>query len=267
MDAIDLKNVEVLWNRKADSGYGRIGIRCAGYAGARPGQFVMLRFPGRLDPLLRRPFSIFRLIEQDRRIAGIELLYKIVGRGTRLLSMVRAGDAVDLLGPLGNGFCVAPDTRRIFMVGGGIGAAPLVFLAGSFKKGSVSAAHAQVFIGGKTRGDLPAMDAFSAMGLAVNAATEDGSFGFQGLVTGLLERAIEENPPDLICACGPMGMLQVVARLAKKYKIPCQVSIETLMACGMGACLGCAVARSDADDSYFHVCTDGPVFDALSLRL
>ena len=256
----------MLWNRKVDSDYGRIGIRCAGYAGARPGQFVMLRFPGRLDPLLRRPFSIFRLIEQDRDVAGIELLYKVVGRGTRLLSMVRAGDAVDLIGPLGNGFCVAPNTRCIFMVGGGIGTAPLVFLAGSMKKDPFYAAHIQVFIGGKTKGDLPAMDVFSAMGLAVNAATEDGSFGTQGLVTGLLERAIEERPPDLICACGPMGMLQVVSRLARQYQISCQISIETLMACGMGACLGCAVTRSDADDSYFHACTDGPVFDALGLR-
>lgn len=263
---MDLKNVEVLWNRKMDSDYGRIGIRCAGYADARPGQFVMLRFPGRLDPLLRRPFSIFRLIEQDQNVAGIELLYKVVGRGTLLLSMVRAGDAVDLLGPMGNGFCVAPNTRRIFMVGGGIGAAPLVFLAGSLKKDRLCAAHVQVFIGGKTKGDLPAMDAFSDMGFAVNAATEDGSFGSQGLVTGLMERAIKESPPDLICACGPMGMLQVVACQAQKYKIPCQVSIETLMACGMGACLGCAVARSNADGSYFHACKDGPVFDALSLR-
>ena len=266
MDAMDLKNVEVMWNRKMDSDYGCIGIRCGGYAGARPGQFVMLRFPGCLDPLLRRPFSIFRLIEQDSNVAGIELLYKIVGRGTRLLSMVRAGDALDLLGPLGNSFCVAPNTRRIFMVGGGIGAAPLVFLAGSLKKDRLCAAHVQVFIGGRTKGDLPAMDAFTDMGLAVNSATEDGSFGSQGLVTGLMERAIKENPPDLICACGPMGMLRVVSRLARQYQIPCQVSIETLMACGMGACLGCAVARSNAGDSYFHACTDGPVFDALSLR-
>lgn len=240
----------------------RMGLTVSsGFGGTRPGQFVTLRFPDGSGPLLRRPFSIHGLIREGGRVTGIELLYKVVGGFTRNLAEMEAGRSLDLLGPLGNGFDVPATARKIWMVAGGIGVAPLLFLAQTLaEKGTESGACA-VFIGGRTAADLLCIDRFTRLGMAVHPATEDGSAGQKGLITAPLAREAAATPPDILCACGPLPMLRAVAKIADDQGIPCRASMETIMACGLGACLGCAVETLGDETAYRHVCKDGPVFD------
>lgn len=240
----------------------RISLRCAGFSQARPGQFVTLRLPGRETPLLRRPFSIHRLVSGDGKSMGIEILYKVVGDFTRALTHIRMGDRVDLLGPLGNGFTVLPDFQKIILAGGGIGIAPLVFLADALKRARGDLSGSVACLGGRTRDDVPRPQLFADLGLSVRVTTDDGTAGRPGLVTTALEETILDGPPDMIYACGPVPMLRAVADIAGKQHLPCELSVETLMACGLGACLGCAVNQNAATGTYQHVCIDGPVFDA-----
>ncbi len=260
----------VLWNRRISDTYYRMGLSCPqGYDSAIPGQFVMLQVGSGKDPLLRRPFSIFRLIGPRDQTEGIEVLYKIVGRGTRLLSQIVPNQLINILGPLGHGFVIDPNHRSFFLAAGGIGVAPIRFLADFLLEKGRSPRDCHVFIGGRNRQDLLCRDEFLNLGMAVTLTTDDGTAGDQCLVTDPLEAAAAARPPDIIFACGPHGMLQCLAGIAKKHLIPCQVSIETVMACGMGACLGCAVQPSESAniDRYLHVCVDGPVFDIERIQL
>jgi len=262
------EKVKVLSNTPVGPGYYRIRLSChRQYTNAVPGQFVMVRLIPQIDPLLPRPFSIHRLIRQDGRVTGLELLFKVVGKGTQALSLKKAGDYIDLTGPLGNGFSILAGAKHIKMVAGGIGVAPMIFLLDYLKEYRHDLANIEVFLGGKSKADLLCLNDFSAFGVPVYATTDDGSSGDRCLVTDPLEIAVTENPPDIIYACGPMDMLACIAGIAAKYRIACQVSIETIMACGMGACLGCAVARRNHSDSYLHACLDGPVFDIQELRI
>ena len=260
--------VDVLWNKPIGSGYFRIGLQGRhDYRTARPGQFVMLQLGARGPHLLRRPFSIHRLTGADRAPRGIELLYKVVGPCTRRMSRLREGDGVDLLGPLGKGFRLVPHARRIILAAGGIGVAPLFFWAQELIAGRIDPAGLQVFLGGRSRGDILCRDAFVELGLTVRMTTDDGSAGDHCLVTRPLETILARGAADVIYACGPMEMLKCVAGLAARNGIACQLSIETMMACGLGACLGCAVKRRDRADAYWHACVDGPVIDAHLLDL
>jgi dihydroorotate dehydrogenase electron transfer subunit len=262
------EKVKVLWNNKAGNEYYRIGLTChRGYSGAKPGQFIMLHFPGRMAPFLPRPFSIHRIIKTEGRTEGIELLYKVVGEGTKMLSGHRKGDVVNILGPLGNGFIFLDRYKRIFIVAGGIGVAPMVFLATYLQKKGTDPSECMVFLGGRSKDDLLCSDDFLRIGMKIHITTDDGSAGDQCFVTHPLETTIEKYRPDIIYACGPLEMLKCVAGISEKHTVPCQVSIETIMACGMGACLGCAVERKEASGNYMHACLDGPVFDVSSLKL
>ncbi len=262
------EKVRVLWNRKVSSSCYKIGLECSSkYLEAKPGQFIMLRLPDQSVPFLRRPFSIHRLIKKDDRIEGIELLYKVVGAGTEKLSRYRVGDYVDIVGPLGTGFSVSDSCRRIFIVGGGIGIAPLLFLALALNEKGIDLSGSTLFVGGRTKDDILCKNDFAGLKLRVQIITDDGSSGEKGLVTDLLEREIKKKKPDIICACGPFAMLESVARIAKTYSAPCQISIETIMACGIGACLGCAVESKNGSGKYLHVCMDGPVFDINMLKI
>jgi dihydroorotate dehydrogenase electron transfer subunit len=227
----------------------------------------MLRLPEQSAPLLRRPFSIHRLITTGGRTTGIEILYKVVGKGTLQLSGCSPGDIVDVLGPLGNGFTLSDQHRRIAIVAGGIGVAPMLFLALALKKRAVNQHKCTVFLGGRTMDDLLCREDFEQLKLDIHLTTDDGSEGDQCLVTHPLEMAMEQQTADVIYACGPWEMLQCVVGIAEKHSIPCQVSIETIMACGMGACLGCAVAKKGDSSKYMHVCMDGPVFNAEILKI
>jgi len=262
------EKVKVLWNDKAGNEYYKIGLTChRGYSGAKPGQFIMLHFSGPIAPFLPRPFSIHRIIKTGSRTAGIELLYKVVGEGTKKLSGCKKGDIVDILGPLGNGFSFSDHYKRIFIVAGGIGVAPMLFLASYLQKKGVEPSECMVFLGGRSKDDLLCGDDFLRIGMKIHLTTDDGSAGDRCFVTHPLEIALEKGRPDIIYACGPLEMLKCVAGIAEKHTVTCQVSIETIMACGMGACLGCAVERKETSGNYMHVCLDGPVFDAGALHL
>ncbi len=263
------ENVQVLWNKQVGPSFFKLGLSCnPGYADAVPGQFITLRMPDQTDPLLRRPFSIHQLIKEGDRLKGIEILYKVIGKNTQKYSELKKNDYIDLLGPSGNGFSFPKNSHHIYIVGGGIGIAPLVFLTQFLKNNSPDLSGCSIFLGGRSKQEVLCKDDFSNLGINnVLITTDDGSEGEKGLVTNLLEKEIKKQLPDIIYACGPHAMLKSVAKISESYKVPCQVSVETIMACGMGACLGCAVEKKSDSDRYSHVCIDGPVFDTKSIAL
>jgi dihydroorotate dehydrogenase electron transfer subunit len=261
------QKARVLWNRQVSPDCFKLGLACKGYETAVPGQFVMLQVSEQDIPLLRRPFSIHGLLVGDGGHTGVELLYKVVGEGTRILSNISEDQTLDILGPLGNGFLPDPPGPRIFMVGGGIGVPPLVFLAKTLDAHGVDMSRCHMFLGGRTKADLLCREDFQALGISVHLTTDDGSEGDQCLITHPVEQEAGETPPDIIYACGPLPMLACLADICREKDIRCQVSIESMMACGIGACLGCAVEKSGDADAYFHVCKDGPVFEANQLRM
>jgi dihydroorotate dehydrogenase electron transfer subunit len=261
-------HTEVLWNERLSENYGRIALACEeSFGRSRPGQFVMLGFPGSIDPLLRRPFSIHRLIEAAGQFKGIELLYKTVGKATQRVSRLGAGETVSLLGPLGSAFRASANAHRIYLAAGGVGVAPLVFFAEAQARLHGPNREYRMFLGGRSREDLLCREDFLRLGIPVSLTTDDGSCGDQCFVTTPLEESIQQQPPDLVLACGPTAMLACVLGIVRRHRIPCQVSIETMMACGMGACLGCAVADRQGGSRYLHACLDGPVLDADQIEL
>lgn len=225
---------------------------------AKPGQFVMIR-PGRSsNPLLRRPFSICG----KGRGQTLRILYKVVGQGTEDLSRARKNDPISVLGPLGRGYALhGPETLHL-LVGGGVGIAPLLFLQGFLGKKNV------LFFAGYRKDaeapDLRRLFGFRDQGL--REATEDGSRGWKGLVTEMLAwelSVLQGQRAMAVYACGPVPMLRAIWDLARVRRLPCQVSVETRMACGMGACLGCALKTGTGNAPFYaYACRDGPVFDA-----
>ncbi|UCF91771.1 MAG: dihydroorotate dehydrogenase electron transfer subunit [Desulfobacterales bacterium] len=257
----------VLWNQQVAPSCYRMALSChSSYSQADPGQFVMVRLADRRDPLLRRPFSIHSLITENGVTIGIELLYKVIGVGTEILSRQKAGAVVDILGPLGKGFTIPDRFQRIFIVAGGIGVAPMVFLVARLRTRKADLADCKAFLGGKSKDDLLCQADLVRLGIPVHLTTDDGSCGDQCLVTHPVEMDIKQHRPEIIYACGPTAMLECVWGIAAKYGITCQVSIEAMMACGMGACLGCAVESRRPPGAYLHACLDGPVFDAQTLK-
>jgi dihydroorotate dehydrogenase electron transfer subunit len=235
-------------------------------ASATPGQFVHVRPIGALDPLLPRPFSVYRKLgPPGRPPKGIAILYRIVGRGTRILAALRPGDEATLLGPLGRGFDAPPFDGRTFLVAGGMGAAPLVFLAEEgAASGALDGARTEILYGGRTAGDLVAAEDFRRTGLPLREAAEDGSAPFRGTALDLLERRLRETPgPARVFAVGPEGMYPPLRRLLADRGVRCQISLERRMACGLGVCRSCvtAVKGPSGRAEYRDVCTRGPVFE------
>ncbi len=220
---------------------------------AEAGQFVMIRTAPGQDPLLRRPFSLHQTSSGQ-----IQIYFKNVGRGTNILAHAKVGEILDVFGPLGRGFSVADD-RPACLVGGGLGIAPMLFLAKIIS--SLNRDHSQdlIILGGRTREDVePLVEDFRQFGLALHCTTDDGSYGKKGFVTDIL-RSEQLATNTRIYGCGPDNMLEVLHHFSNERNYDCQVSVESVMACGMGACLGCNLDASDG--SYVHVCIDGPVFD------
>jgi len=174
---------------------------------------------------------------------------------------------LNVLGPLGRGFTVSNDYERIFIAAGGIGVAPMVFLADVLKKNGFDLTQVHLFLGGRSKEDVLCSEIFSGIGVSVCTTTDDGTEGDQCLVTSPLEVQVAALKPDIIYACGPLEMLKCVIGIAENHSIACEVSIETAMACGIGVCLGCAVENSDVSDGYLHACLDGPVFNASAIKL
>jgi dihydroorotate dehydrogenase electron transfer subunit len=233
----------------------------------RPGQFVMVQVRDADEPLLRRPLSVCRATGDH-----IELLVQVRGRGTRCVAAWRPGEQVRVLGPLGNGFTLSGTHGSALLVAGGIGVAPLISLAGVLC--GASGRRWMLLFGGASAGDLDWLERFSLPGAEIAYATENGSLGRKGLVTDLLSSYLQATSAPgrnsaSIYSCGPTGMQREVARIAAAHGLPCQVSLEARMACGVGACLGCAVGIRAADApgacaaaaGYRRVCRDGPVFD------
>ena len=234
-----------------------------------PGQFVMIREPGREEPLLSRPFSVYGFRkENDQGI--LDLLYRVVGRGTAFFSHLREKSSASVLGPLGKGFTMPTSVRNAVLVAGGVGVAPLNFLlqqfherASDFREVGITA-----YVGARTSALLVGMDRLEGF-CDLRVSTDDGSLGYRGAVTDLFERDLGSYPQDTtwIYGCGPSGMILSLSRLVRPTSLRCQVSLEERMACGFGACLGCAVKTTDSQGvtNYRRVCSEGPVFDIREL--
>lgn len=224
---------------------------------AHPGQFVHIRCGPYFDPLLRRPLSIH---DFDPARQEMDLLYQVVGKGTAWLAAQMPGSLIEGLGPLGRGFSI-PAGGNIALVAGGLGIAPLFFLA---RTAVARGVRVSFYLGARTRQHLLRQEALQQLGLCLKIATDDGSAGFAGPVTELLARDLEKQRWDQIFACGPRPMLAKVAELASGQGISAEVSLEERMACGLGACRGCVVAVYQPDGSiiYENVCSTGPVFPA-----
>ena len=238
------------------AGHFQMGLLCPYIArNTRPGQFIQVRVSRSYDPLLCRPLAVYR-----SRGDVFDILFKVVGRGTRILAEKTVGDTMDIIGPLGNGFPVDDDFRRAILVAGGMGIAALMKLAEEIAERRIIA-----LIGASTRDKIVGETDLIDLGVKVYIATEDGSAGHKGMVSELLEKILlEMEDSPRVFACGPAAMLKVIARIAARCNIPAYVSLEERMACGVGACLGCAcqVISPEGETQYKMVCSDGPVFDA-----
>ncbi len=216
----------------------------------QPGQFVHIRTADGLEPLFRRPFSIYRAQRY------VEILYEPIGPGTRLLAVKQKGDSLDVLGPLGTGFKMPPErTKQVVMIAGGIGVAPMLILTDILKKKKYELI---LLYGGRTRGHVYPMKEFKDSGVKVYISTDDGSVGSKGRVSVLFDK-VHFNPlTTFIYTCGPNPMIKGVQEFAAKHNIGGQASCEEIMACGLGACLGCSI---ETKHGYRTVCYDGPAFD------
>jgi len=226
---------------------------------SQPGQFIQVRVGESHDPLLRRPISIYD-VNLDR--GTLSLLYRVVGSGTRLLTGYRAGDYLDVMGPLGKGFTLPAKAERSLLIGGGVGMAPLLFLGRALR-----ARNCQVTVlsGAGTVQQLAPVERFERLGMSCLIATNDGSAGTKGLVTDLLDNPL--GPIDRLYGCGPEPMMAAAASWAREHSIWGEVSLEEHMACGIGACLGCARRIRINDPGYVKICKDGPVFNIDAIEL
>ena len=216
---------------------------------SRPGQFINVRVPDSIQgPLLRRPFSVSR-VTGDR----VEILFNIVGPGTALIGARKRGDVLDVLGPLGRPFKLDDDFRTAIIVAGGLGIAPFPFLTSALRKKKIDI---MTFVGSRSARQL-----VSANLEHKKIATDDGSRGFHGNVVELLARALRRRMlKPKIFGCGPTPMLRALSALALKEEIPCELSLEGEMACGVGLCQGCPVHRTRDGKRYSLMCTEGPTF-------
>lgn len=217
---------------------------------AQPGQFVMVECSDSPTPFLRRAISI-----NQCQNGILSLMFAVVGEGTAALAAMPEGTTVNLLGPLGRGFDLDIENSHIVMIGGGIGKAPFAFLTDAL----LARGNRLTFIvGGRGAAQLAGLEDYADKDVQLLFATEDGSLGEKGFVSAYFDRIKE---CDRILACGPTPMLAVVKRFADEAGIPCQLSLEGKMACGVGVCLGCTCKSGNPDASaYPKVCQDGPVF-------
>jgi dihydroorotate dehydrogenase electron transfer subunit len=223
----------------------------------KAGQFVNIRVAEEYDPLLRRPFSAYRTDD-----GHVEVIFNVVGKGTALLRRKAAGDFIDVLGPLGVPYSLSdPSFTTGLLVGGGLGVAPLPIATAGLK---AAGKRVMTFLGGRSAGQV-VPDFLENPRLA----TDDGSVGFKGTVVDLLGSVLskEQVPAPRIFACGPTPMLRAVAELARARRIPCEVSLEGPMGCGIGICQGCPVELAGPEKTYALMCKDGPVFDIEKIRI
>jgi dihydroorotate dehydrogenase electron transfer subunit len=246
-----------------------------------PGQFVMLRLAGLNDPLIGRPLALYdTVLSAAGQPTAVDVVYLVKGKLTSRLCLMRPGQELDVWGPLGNGFDRTPtrsvsEGDRLIMVAGGIGQTPFLALAqealglkryGDPLRDVPRLTRVTFCYGARTADYLAGIEDFERLGIDVRLATDDGSRGHHGLVTDLLKQALAEQPnrqPRVVC-CGPEPMMEAVAKIAHGACVPCEVSLETPMACGVGICFTCVakVRQADGGWDYKRTCVEGPVFDA-----
>lgn len=258
---------KILSNKKAGHAYYKMVLDAPYIArAAKPGQFVQVKCDESLEPFLRRPFSIHRVTR------GVEILYEVVGKGTEVLSRKKQGEFISILGPLGNGFTLPRTTNdgqrttnrkpRAIIIAGGIGAAPLVYLAEELTKKNIKTI---VLIGAKTKDLILCEKDFKKVTPEVYVSTDDGTYGCRGFVSRLFHKILktaESKFETIVYVCGPAGMLRCIADICQERNFECQVSLEENMACGIGVCLGCAVKTKSGNKL---ACKDGPVFNTTEL--
>ena len=246
----------------------------------KPGQFIHVKMGGENGPLFRRPFSVFRRVPVKENHLGIEIVYKVIGTGTGVMTGLRKGDTLDILGPLGHGFELDHSKSVQVVVAGGTGAACLFLLSEEISRAGL---RLKVLLGADTKSSVLLKKEYAALNGEVMVSTDDGTFGFHGFVTQMLEKAFNEGNISRDCmiySSGPEPMLKALASICKTNHIPAQVSVERHMMCGIGACLAC-VSKVDPNHipekrdlgsshrqfisgkefGYGLVCQDGPVFD------
>ncbi len=234
---------------------------------ALPGQFINVRLSKALSPLLRRPFSIARVMPGPKGNSRIEVLYAKMREGTRLLTLKKPGETLGILGPLGNPFPFLDRQHPVLIVSGGIGVAPLVFLAETLKKKKVPMT---VFLGARGAKDLIDLEVFKKLKVPLYISTDDGSKGKKGFVTQALDDYLDANETakgTVIYACGPRPMFKAVSMVGEKYSIPTYLSWEEHMGCGLGICLTCVcpIKQGDGTIKMIRSCYEGPIFDGATV--
>ncbi|MFA5088540.1 MAG: dihydroorotate dehydrogenase electron transfer subunit [Candidatus Omnitrophota bacterium] len=215
----------------------------------RPGQFIHVKVDAGLEPFFRRPFSVYRALKD------VEILYEAVGQGTEILAQRKKGSYLDILGPLGHPFSLPPrGTRQVVMIAGGIGVAPFQILS-DFLKGR--GLQLVLLYGGRTKEHVFDMKEFKKNGCEVYITTEDGSAGVKGRVSKLFGRISKDPRTTMVYTCGPKPMMAAVQEFARRQQLSGEMAGEEVMACGLGACLGCSIKTVSG---YKTVCHDGPVF-------
>ena len=251
---------ELLKKEKIIDGIYKFSVKAPDIAkDAKPGQFLEVKVSETGEPFLRRPISIFN-INGDM----IEFIFQVKGRGTELLAEREEGDLIDIMGPLGFGTFKVQEYGKVAIIGGGIGTYPLYELAKELK----DKADVTMYMGFRNKDLVTLEKEFEEVSNKLVLTTDDGSYKEKGFAINFLKEDCKKEKPDMIFACGPLPMLKAVKEFATQEDIPCQISLEERMGCGIGACLGCAVkVRTGEDTKYGHVCKDGPVFNASDVEI
>ena len=225
---------------------------------AKAGQFLEIKVSETGEPFLRRPISIYNI---NKNTGEVEFIFQVKGRGTELLSKIEVGKKIDIMGPLGYGTFKIKDYKKVAIIGGGIGIFPLYELAKELKQ--QTSTNVNVYLGFRNKELVTLEEEFKQVSDKLTITTDDGSYKEKGFAIDFMKKDIEENKVDMIFACGPLPMLRAIRQYAIDNNIPCQISLEERMGCGIGACLGCAVKVISGEEPRFgHVCKEGPVFNA-----
>ncbi|MGZ3597670.1 MAG: dihydroorotate dehydrogenase electron transfer subunit [Syntrophales bacterium] len=258
-------NGKILKNDEISPGHFLLSVILpASFQTPMPGQFVMTREPGRIDPFLGRPFGVYGF-EGSQDEVTVEILYKIVGKGTLLLSKLKEGDFIEVLGPYGRAFDIYREARKVIFICGGIGIAPITYLASHYRSlTDAKGVELICYYGASKAESLVGVEKIKKICSEVFISTDDGSHGSQGLITERFSADISsyDTGSVKIYACGPRAMLKQLAELLAGKAVFCQILMEERMACGMGACLGCTVLLKDGGGRGAHAraCIEGPVF-------
>lgn len=261
---------EVLANRALSADYSVLALAAPAIAAiAAPGQFVMVKASRGVDPMLRRPFSVFEVLRDANGAAiGISILNKRIGVSTTQLYEARPGQVIACLGPLGRPFSLVEPPVEAWMVAGGVGLAPFAALAETLRARGV---RCTLFYGARRADELFYLDLFRSLDVDLVLTTEDGSMGEHGRVVAPLDRRLAARHADaavMVYACGPEGMLAATANTSARHGRPCEVSVERIMGCGLGGCYSCVVPLRGDDGRYHHVrsCLSGPVLAGDQIR-